>query len=184
MHRTPIRLAVAAKTRVTGASAAVVELGPSVTMHRPPGQNEQMNTPSSHHGVDVGVLIIAICLLVSVVASGCSKTADSQAQSDAKSLFAALHNEVKPGDTIERVQAILGRGVSRPNSEKRFAARQEMAKRYPQSYPDGVQKDDVFVRYTFGDNVGVALQFREGRLINFDPKQFEKVPKFVGLGSK
>ncbi len=94
---------------------------------------------------------------------------------DAESLFAVLHKQVKLGDSIQRVQELLGQGQPPRNPEKNLATAKKKATRYPQHYPDGAKDGDQFLVYVYG-NLVVDLQFRDGRLINFNPKEYETLP--------
>ena len=138
-----------------------------------------MNTQSNRHRTAIGVVPfaigIAVCLIVSATVSGCSKAGPHPTPQDAKSLFATLHAQIKPGDSIQRVQELLGQGEPPQNREKFIAVVKKFAERLPQDYPAGVRDDDEFLRYSY-QNLTVHLQFRAGRLLNFDPQKFEKVP--------
>ena len=143
-----------------------------------------MKTQSKRRRIGAGTSLIAVgiavCLIASATVSGCSKAGHYRVHQDAKSLFATLHKEIKPGDSFQRVEELLGKGEPPQNREKLIAAVKKFAQRLPQSYPDGVRDDDVFLDYRAG-NMTVSLQFREGRLINLNPKDFEKVPELVGV---
>lgn len=41
-------------------------------------------------------------------------------------------------------------------------------------FPDGVAEIDVFYEFAEGPNMATILQFRNGRMVNFDPKEFQE----------
>ena len=115
------------------------------------------------------------------LASGCSPAKHYRKYHDVKSLCAVLSRQVKSGDSIERVKDLLGPGAvlsgeSRDRAANHYA---QLTRQRPQVFPDGVVGDDVFVGYD-SDAAALALQFRNGRLVNFDPKRFETVPAGPG----
>lgn len=129
--------------------------------------------------VAVGVVT---CFIVSGTVVGCSKAKHYRAHHDAESLYATLHKEIKPCDSVRRVGELLGEGLPARNPERLVAVTQKFAQRSPQSYPEGVRDDDMFLGYQGGSGT-LYLQFRAGRLINFNPRDFEKVPEFAGIRS-
>ena len=142
-----------------------------------------MNTQSNQHKVRARLALIAVgiavCLIVSATVSGCSKAGHYRAHHDAESLFATLHKEIKPGDSIQRVEELLGKGEPPRNPEKLRAFVTKRVESVPQEFPDGVRDDDVFLAYRAG-NMTIHLQVRGGRLINFNSKEYEKLPLAVG----
>ena len=124
------------------------------------------------------VVVRRSCILIMtaaamVVLCGCSTARHYQSHGDAKSLFATLHRQIKPGDSIERVRELLGPGTLSSDPSKSVARAQRMAQRFPEEYPAGVRVDDVFLGYDCGQTT-LDLQFRSGQLINFKPERFEK----------
>jgi len=141
-----------------------------------------MPRSNQHPATAKSVVLIVFCLSTLVGLPGCSDDAHYRARHDAKSLFRVLHSQVKPGDTMQRVQELLGRGQPPEDPEKSLARARKFAERQPQSFPVGVRDDDRFLEYSAG-NLGVILQFRDGRLINFDTNQFKQLPEVSRLGS-
>jgi len=145
-----------------------------------------MKTEANHPRIAArkGLIVVGIAtgLMVSAIVVGCSKAKHYRAHHDAESLYATLHKDIKPGDSIERVEELLGIGEPPRNPEKLVAVTQKFAQRSPQSYPDGVRDGDVFLGYR-GGNQTLYLQFREGRLINFNAKDFEQIPELTGVRS-
>jgi len=119
---------------------------------------------------------LMLLLGVTIAIAGCSPAKHYRDYQDVRSLFATLHKQVKSGDSIQRVQELLGPGVQPEDRDKLLRATRRLAERFPEESPVGVKDDDVFLHYTSREDLGVFLQFRKGRLVNFDPQRFEKVP--------
>ena len=126
--------------------------------------------------------VFFLCAVLAAGTSGCSPAAHYRENHDAKSLCAVLSRQVKRGDTMERIQTLLGvqavEGEPRQRAARQFVA---ATQRRPKEYPDGVMGDDVFVGCPTGGAV-LFLQFRQGKLINFDPGKFKTVPPSVAEG--
>jgi hypothetical protein len=128
--------------------------------------------------------VFVICALLPAFTSGCSRAAHYRENHDAKSLCATLNRQVKPGDSMEKIEKLLDAHVLDG------ALRQQAARHYvnvtqsrPKEFPDGVVGDDVFVGCPAGDSM-LFLQFRQGKLINFDPERFKTVPAAVSEASE
>ncbi len=93
-------------------------------------------------------------------------------------MFAVLHEQIKPGNTLEHVENLLGKGTPPKDQAKLVRVLQKMAQVRPQGYPEGIQENDPFAGFSFNGSHSsiVYLQFRNGKLINFDPKEFSKAP--------
>lgn len=87
---------------------------------------------------------------------------------DQESLYKVMHKYIRSGDSVAKVESLLGSG-NRDHPAELVAFAQSMSRRLPQSYPDGVQTGDVFIGWS-----GMWLQFRDGRLINHVPEEFEE----------
>ena len=102
---------------------------------------------------------------------------------DEPSLNHVLSKQVQRGDSIEHVQTLLGRG-ERPSGKDRdqlLKATQNFAGRWPDQYPDRVKLDDVFLGYNVRGNV-TYLQFRNGKLTNFNPNDFKQPSQISVIG--
>lgn len=94
--------------------------------------------------------------------------------------YAALHKGIVCGDSIEKVQRLLGPCSVRSEPDEVIAKVRMLIAKYPERHPDGVQDNDVFLAYRFGKRATAYLQFRNGCLINFNPEDFaEYKPSFV-----
>ena len=84
-----------------------------------------------------------------------------------------MSSQVRPTATIEELQRSLGDGkvVTERDRQKLLATVQDFCRQTPQSYPDRVDADDQFVGYDLGGHT-TYLQFREGVLINFTPREY------------
>jgi len=100
-----------------------------------------------------------------------------------RSVFPTLHGtRVRPGCTIAAIEHFLGDGVVVTEKHQRalVAAAEECSRVAPDSWPDGVTADDHFIGYTFGPTTSY-LQFRDGVLVNFNPRDYDKPFQFTGL---
>ena len=141
-----------------------------------------MNRPSRRHrtGLKDAVRAAALVAAVMVLAglAGCSKASHYRAHHDTESLAAVLYEEVKPGDTLDHIQELLGPGLPPQDREKLFAGARDLARKFPREYPGGVRTNDQWLGYPYGNGM-VYLQFRDRRLINFEPAKFANVPGTV-----
>jgi hypothetical protein len=85
-------------------------------------------------------------------------------------LLERLHKSVRNGDSIEKVQSLLGPGdlVQDASSPIRTV------EAHPDHYPHGVEPGDIFLLYDPRIRDWVYLQFRNGRLVNHRPEAFAK----------
>ncbi len=102
-------------------------------------------------------------------AGGCSESPDQHYRKhhDGKSLYEVLYKQVKPGDSIEKVQGLLGPGE--PAESRARRAIEKFAQKTPDRYPDGYRETDTLLDYPM-DGGSAILQFRDGRLINHNPE--------------
>jgi hypothetical protein len=102
---------------------------------------------------------------------------------DAESLNLVMSRRVALGDTVETIEALLGPG--KPVTDSKW--RQSVAKfvaRAPSGYPQGLGDEDEFRGFASGRGVTTILQFRDGRLINFKPSDFEgRAGSFAGASN-
>ncbi len=104
-----------------------------------------------------------------LLAGGCSESPDEHYRKhhDGKSLYEVLYKQVKPGDSIEKVQGLLGQGE--PAERRAHGAIKKFAERTPDRYPDGYRETDTLLNYPM-DGGSAILQFRDGKLINHNPE--------------
>jgi len=124
------------------------------------------------------VLVVTTCAVIFAVSSAHSKARHYRKHMDAESLFAVLREEVRPGDSIQRVEALLGKGQVSRKHKWLVASVRAAAQRFPQTYQSGVETDDEFLGYCYGNTEAIFLQFRERRLINFDPIALKQTSEF------
>lgn len=125
--------------------------------------------------IPVTVLLVIVSLgVVATWPSGPVEAEHYQRFQDGKSLYALLGSRIDRGDSLQEVEQILGPGVALEEADDveplRDYLRRE-ASLNPESFPDGVQPGDVFIRYPHGDE-STTLQFRNGFLVNHDPTLF------------
>jgi hypothetical protein len=112
------------------------------------------------------MIYVITMLAVALVVIGCDSRSHYRRYRDGKSLYAILHNEIKPGDSIERVQELLGSGEPPSQPERILSAMKKLCLKHPDGCPDGVQENDIFIGYPIRDGGTLYLQFRDGRLVN------------------
>ena len=100
-------------------------------------------------------------------------------------LAMAFRDEIANGDSLARVRDLLGPGrVLEGNERNRVvAAIAELREISAESHPDATAADDVIVEWDFKGRAGpftnggaLHLQFRDGKVINHDPKRFRNGP--------
>jgi hypothetical protein len=89
---------------------------------------------------------------------------------DGKSLYQILCRRLNHGDSYRKVLLLLGPGkeASDRNRERFFLAMQKR----PEFSPDGMLPTDLLLDYPQGGACWTRLQFRAGKLVNFDPSNF------------
>lgn len=117
----------------------------------------------------LGYVVMAIL----VAGAGCSPAAHYCKYHDGKSLYAVLHDSVRTGDSVEKVEGLLGAGQDGQGKNPNEAMK-KMAAKNPSGWPDGVKDDDRMIAYPFDGGVILWLQFRNGKLINYNPADFTK----------
>ena len=118
------------------------------------------------------LLILSLGIMLITAVSGCKASAHYRQNQDAVSFFEALHHEIKPGDSKDRVQQLLGPGMVPPDKALVLAATRKLAEQNPTRVPDGVRDSDEFLGYRYGKRSIGFLQFRDGKLVNFSPKDY------------
>lgn len=118
-----------------------------------------------------GVLVTIFCSLI-----GCASDSTHQGKNypnDRQSMSFALALEIKPGDSLERVQEILGPGTIQVGSDQSrcVSAVQAWQRDEPALYPSGAKSTDMFVIWN-APGCDQMLQFRNGRLINHSPDSY------------
>ena len=91
---------------------------------------------------------------------------------DGNSLYRVLCTRLQPGDSRRKVTRLLGLGTELQElSRSRLL---EAAKKRPEYFPDGALATDVFLNYPCGGPRWSCLQFRDEKLVNFQPAPFER----------
>src|SRR5438128_947362 len=106
---------------------------------------------------------------------GCTTADKYRSSGRSEDLRGALNQEVTDGASIGRVQQLLGPGWEVRDDEQRrlVLVTRQIASR-TNTYPAGTQDDDRFVGYPSKDGGTLYLQFRNGKLINFNPDDFAR----------
>ena len=122
--------------------------------------------------------------LVLALGQGCSTHAQRyRATRDGESLYKVLYNEISAGDTIARVQELLGPAREADGSEQEIlATMMTIAANFPDTYADGIKSDDTLLAYPMGKEATVSLLFRNGRLINYARESYKDPPDPIILG--
>lgn len=121
--------------------------------------------------------VLAVLLVTS---TGCSSADHYRRHKDGKSLYAVMHDSVRTGDSVEKVQGLLGTGQN-DEGQRALQATKKMAAKNPSGWPEGVRDDDKMIGYSFGDGSTLWLQFRNGKLVNHNPSDFVKCEPMVSV---
>lgn len=113
-----------------------------------------------------------LCAALLATLSACSAADHYREHHDAESFFQTLHKDIKNGDSLDRVQALLGPGTPPTDMPRVIAAARKAADRTPARFMQGVGDNDQFLGWRYGKRSLGYLQFRDGLLINFDPKAY------------
>ena len=92
---------------------------------------------------------------------------------DERSFNFVLAHEVQSQIALNDLQQLLGPGFIPDEAQRQnlIKATRDFAQQTPDAYPDGTELDDQFIGYEIGSNVHY-LQFRSGRIVNFDPREY------------
>lgn len=86
----------------------------------------------------------------------------------AQAPFLYVYQSLRNGDRIEEVQALLGPGI--PNHDPKYRkACEKVFAAHPDEAPSGILESDLILGYSAATS-GIYLQFRDGVLVNHDPK--------------
>ena len=130
-------------------------------------------------------LVLALAFVL-----GCSHARHYRIRHDAESFYAVLHSNVANGDTMARVQQLLGPGQTVDATEKVTVLRKmrvierAVVGKHPDAYADGVHDDDTFLLYPMGRAAFTYLQFRDGLLVNHVPEDCRGVPELTKLSAE
>lgn len=124
--------------------------------------------------------IVVICLAVGVGYLRLPQTRYRMYQ-DYASFYVVVQKKLKPGMTQREVVAMLGSGevVTGANRDRELKNAPDM----PRLYPDGLLPSDTIVSYPVGKLTYMHLYFRDGVLINFDPKRYQTPEAFNSQSS-
>lgn len=117
-----------------------------------------------------------------------SPVARYQRNRDVDTLRYLLSTQLDSGNSVREVTALLGKGERASNEHVdrllRWRDAEGQRKFFDASFPEGVEKTDVFLFYPAEPKGSYRLQFRDGKLINFDPSLYEGPDEMIGsLGS-
>ena len=103
---------------------------------------------------------------------------------DEASFNAVLSRQVVAGDSMETVTRLLGPGIGVSEAQRVRLVKSvaEFQRQVPESRPDGVKQDDQFLGYEVS-GMTIYLQFRDSRLVNFRPEDFETPAEVMSTGS-
>jgi hypothetical protein len=121
---------------------------------------------------------LSAALAVAALLSGCTSAAHYRTFHRGKSLYRVAYTELQPGDTYEKVAALLGPGELM--NDKRRARMARGSEQYPKYFPDGVKETDIFFNYPLNKGESISLQFRDRKLVNFTPDEFKTYEKNRG----
>ena len=118
------------------------------------------------------------CLLMCLILfAGCSHAYNYRHEVTNENLRLALRDDVKPGMSRAQVESLLGPGMQEDAKQhaQLIRATRKFTEHFPVSYPQGVEESDSFLGYYHDSdhNMSWWFQFRNDRLINYDPREFE-----------
>ena len=125
--------------------------------------------------IAVLIALVSLGLSTKILSVSSSPSAHYRQFQDEKSFNTIFSRVVKPHEKIERVEQLVGVG-SRQNGESRdrtLRGIKRIATQTPNEFPDGAQDGDIIVGYET-DGITQFIQFRDGRLMNHNPKDFEQ----------
>lgn len=133
----------------------------------------------------IPVLVFVVIVGMSILTTWPSRSLEAehyQRFQDGKSLYSLLSSSIRTGDSLEVVERVLGKSVPLTEGldDLRSQLRQQ-ADQYPERSPFGVYDSDTFVTYPV-ENSNLLLQFRNGYLVNHDPKMFEQFYPHQDIG--
>ncbi|MEM9346045.1 MAG: hypothetical protein AAGB26_05460 [Planctomycetota bacterium] len=115
---------------------------------------------------------ILLLFMLLILCTGCATHSENYRRTGSpEPLRLAMLHEIEPGFSIEQVQSRLGLGEAVGKQQRGPLNR--MVQKYPDDFPDGIEVDDLFFAYSYSENCSDVLQFRNNRLINFDPSFYE-----------
>lgn len=80
------------------------------------------------------------------------------------SAFLYVYESLRNGDTLERIEGLLGTG--QPNHDPKYReACKKVAEANPDEAPSGFLESDALLGYSAGSTT-IHLQFRDGQLVN------------------
>ena len=120
--------------------------------------------------------LLGLVLVAAIVAVFCNPGLHYQLFHDEISLNAVMSRLVKPEDSVAHVTSLLGRGeqVSEPERQEFVRGFHHFFRKDPDYFPDGVTDDDGILNYRVKGGVTIQIGFRDGKLVNFHPKDFEQ----------
>jgi hypothetical protein len=117
------------------------------------------------------LLLIALVAIVLAVVHWNDPAVRYRRDHDEVSLNAVMSRRASFGDTVETIEGLLGPGKAITDVKFRRSVEKFVA-RAPSGYPQGLNPEDEFLGFAVGPNMTI-LQFRNGRLINFKPSDFD-----------
>ena len=102
-----------------------------------------------------------------------AKTVPESPPNSREEISTVLAYEVKPGDSLAKVESFMGKGVVQTGDDhaKLIEAVKGWQEESPDLYPAGAEAEDVFIIWT-APGCDQLLQFRNDQLINHDPKSY------------
>ncbi len=116
--------------------------------------------------------LICVVVLGTTLAGCLSPSEHYRRYQDGRSLRAVLRN-VQNGDRNISITQLLGTKTYK--SDTHLKGIHGKARLHPNFFPSGLKKSDVIILYPYDERGLVELIFRDGQLINHDPKRYPKV---------
>lgn len=133
-----------------------------------------VNSRSHVATIALAVAIVLIFVAVSMpdhVVAQFSPAAHFRLYQDVNSLAEVLQHSLREGDSVAKIESLLGPGNS-DETGRILTASAAIITKNPAALPAGLEQNDEFLGYKSGSSSWVYLQLREGRLINFNPADY------------
>lgn len=130
------------------------------------------------------LIAFSVAVVIVVVGSFCFMPADIHFRifQDERSFNLVMSQHVSTATTQAEIYRILGTGtvITEQERQRLLKATRDFQQQTPAAYPDGTTDDDQFVGYDLG-TFTTYLQFRNGRIVNFNPREFDVPFQFTAI---
>ena len=119
------------------------------------------------------LVVVLVIMAMFAVADYFSASARYRRRQDVVTLRYLLSTKIRPNETLQQVTSLLGPGKpAKGDYLSRVLKWQARPDFHPELYPEGIETRDQFVFFTANPKGVYVLQFRDDRLVNFDPTDY------------